>query len=149
MFTACLNRTFALMCNLYKSKIQFPNTGGAFVHNDLNWFNYYKRHLAGEDVDAVQTPQMVVFLTDTVPGKCEFLITNVLYKPENWVNLMEVVSTNCTTGVFMVTVLTLVNRSCTQSIRSSSRVTRQWTYQSCTPSYCCICNLSMPRQEMS
>ncbi len=74
------------MCNLYEPKIHLPNTGGAFVHNDVNLFHHYEQYLAGKDVDAIQSPQMVVFLTDTVPGECDFLISNLLYKQEDWVN---------------------------------------------------------------
>lgn len=75
---------------MYEAKIHLPNTGGAFVHNDLNWFHYYEKYIAGEDVDDIQSPQMVMFLTDTIPGKCDFLISNMLYKEENWVKAMEV-----------------------------------------------------------
>ena len=90
MLVARLNNSFELMSNMYEAKIHFPNTGGAFVHNDLNWFSYLDLHRSGKNVDAIQSPQMVVFLTDTVPGKCDFLISNKLYPQENWVKLMEV-----------------------------------------------------------
>lgn len=90
MIAANLNNNFALMCNMYEAKIWFPNTGGAFVHNDLNWFKYYQDYIAGKDVDEFQSPQMIIFLTDTVPGKCEFLISTELYQQENWVKKMEV-----------------------------------------------------------
>ena len=95
MFIASLNNNFSLMCNMYKAKIHLPNTGGAFVHNDLNWFHYYEDYLAGKDVDTIQSPQMVMFLTDTSPGKCDFLISNLLYKHENWVKAMEVLQIIC------------------------------------------------------
>jgi len=95
MFVASLNNNFSLMCNMYEAKIHLPNTGGAFVHNDLNWFHYYEDYLAGKDVDTIQSPQMVMFLTDTSPGKCDFLISNLLYKHENWVKAMEVPQIIC------------------------------------------------------
>ena len=78
------------MCNMYEAKIHLPDTGGAFVHNDLNWFHYYEAYAAGQDVDALHSPQMVMFLTDTVPGRCDFLISNAFYEQANWVKTIKV-----------------------------------------------------------
>jgi hypothetical protein len=96
MFVASLNNNFALMCNMYEAKIHLPNTGGAFVHNDLNWFHYYEAYVEGKDLDAIQSPQMVMFLTDTVPGECDFLISTELYKQDKWVKTIEVNQNTCT-----------------------------------------------------
>lgn len=103
MFVASLNNNFALMCNMYEAKIHLPNTGGAFVHNNLNWFHYYEAYLEGKDVDVVQSPQMVMFLTDTVPSKCDFFLSTMLYPQANWVKTMEVNKTAL--GTFLINFL--------------------------------------------
>lgn len=95
MFVASLNNNFALMCNMYEAKIHLPNTGGAFVHNNLNWFHYYQAYMEGKQVDAMQSPQMVMFLSDTVPGKYDFLISNALYPHDNWVKTIKVNKVTC------------------------------------------------------
>ncbi len=102
MFVASLNNNFALMCNMYKAKIHLSNTGRAFVHNNLNWFHYYEHYVAEKNVDAMQSPQMVMFLTDTMPGEYDFLISNLLYKQENWVRTMEVLLTKLRVYVFFI-----------------------------------------------
>lgn len=90
MIVAVLNNNVELMCNMYEGKIHLPNTGGAFYHNDLNWFKYYDLIKEGVDVDAVQSPQIVVFLSDTVEDKCEFYIIPSMYKHEKWHPIVEV-----------------------------------------------------------
>lgn len=90
MFAAALNNTHELSATPYEHKIHLPFTGGAFYHNDLNWFKYYELVRDGVNVEAVQAPQTVVFLSDTVPDKCEFYIVPSMYKKEKWYPLVEV-----------------------------------------------------------
>ena len=41
-FVAAVTNDFALTVNWYEAKIHLPNTGGMFMHNDLNWFKLYE-----------------------------------------------------------------------------------------------------------
>lgn len=123
MFVASLNNNFALMCNMYEAKIHLPNTGGAFFHNDMNWFHYYQAYIAGQNVDANQSPQMVLFLTDTVPGKCDFFISNELYQQANWVKTMEVTQSAYIYICYLFSFLFC--RNCTLYTLTNTRVTRQ------------------------
>lgn len=90
MFVAALNDKVELMCNMYEAKIHLPGTGGAFFHNDLNWFKYYETIKNGVDQETIQSPQMVVFLSDTVEGKCEFYVIPSMYHKQKWLHVVEV-----------------------------------------------------------
>ena len=78
------------MANWYEAKIHLPNTGGAFMHNDLNWFKLYELERDGKNTQAVNIPQIVIFMTDTVEDQAEFFIIPSLHQKDVWYPIVEV-----------------------------------------------------------
>lgn len=89
-FVADVTKDFELAINWYKAKIHLPNTGGAFIHNDLNWFKLYKLAQDNIDVQAINIPQMVVFMTDTIPDQSEFYMITSMYRKKVWFPIVVV-----------------------------------------------------------
>lgn len=89
-FVANVTKNFALYTNWYEAKIHLPNTGGAFMHNDLNWFKLYELAQQGTDVQAVNIPQIVVFITDTVADQADFFLIPSMYNKNIWFPIVEV-----------------------------------------------------------
>ena len=83
-FVASVTVNFALYTNWYEAKIHLPGTGGAFMHNNLNWFKLYKLAQQNTDVQAINIPQIVVFLTDTMADQVDFYLILSMYDRNVW-----------------------------------------------------------------
>lgn len=88
-FVAQVTKTPLLYTNWYDCKIHLPNTGGAFMHNDLNWFKLYELDKT-TNTQAINIPQIVVFLTDTVKDQVEFFLIPSMYQRNVWHPIVEV-----------------------------------------------------------
>ena len=59
------------------------------MHNDLNWFKLYDLDQT-TNTQAINIPQIVIFLTDTVAGEAEFYLIPSMYNKKVWFPIVQV-----------------------------------------------------------
>ena len=97
-FVAQVTKTPILYTNWYEAKIHLPGTGGGFMHNDLNWFKLFDLEKT-INTQAINIPQIVIFLTDTVEDKAEFYLIPSMYNKQVWFPIAEVCNIYVTSNV--------------------------------------------------